>query len=69
MGSEEVISAMQAATARLMIETRIQPHTMLTGPPLFHPIEKDAAVQTVVIKKGTPVESFVRHSVASRSSP
>lgn len=43
MGSEEVISAMQAATARLMIDTSTQPHTMDTGPPLLYPTPKDAA--------------------------
>ena len=46
MGSEEVISAMQAATQRLMAEQITQPHRIDTGPPLFHPIPKDPALAT-----------------------
>ena len=43
MGSEEVISAMHAATQRLNTETMSHPYTIATGPPLVYPTEKDAA--------------------------
>ncbi len=45
MGNEEVISAMHAATQKLMLEQIIHPQMIDTGPPLLYPIPKDPAWQ------------------------
>ena len=70
MGNDDVISAMHAATVRLMTDTKIQPHTMETGPPLVQPIERDAANTAVEhsaheVRKADPLRPhFVRGSGA-----
>ena len=50
MGSEEVISAMHAATQKLIPEQMIQPQMMDTGPPLLYPIPKDPAQQKIPLR-------------------
>ena len=47
MGSEEVISAMHAATQKLIPEQMIHPQMIDTGPPLVYPIPKDPAQTTL----------------------
>lgn len=60
MGSDELISAMDAATHRLNMEQMTQPHTTAMGPPLLKPTEKEAVmlVRTPIAEK--PIEALVR---------